>query len=299
MILNAHSYYSLRYGVISNEELVKAAVANNYEAMAITDINNTSGVLKFVKLCLESNIKPIVGMEFRKKDELLYIALARNNEGFREINELMTEHNLNGNELPLRPEFEHCYVIYPYGMLQTSELKENEYTGIRPSQVVRIITDKTNNKRKYIILHTFTYLDFKGYETHKKLRAVDNNILLSQLTNSQVAGTDEYLIPNKQLLQKFEDYPELIENTNRIIADCNFTFDFKTIKNKKNYTGNAYEDKLLLEKLVNDGIKYRYGSQNTIALERVNKELEIIEKLDFSSYFLIAADIPCKEDITM
>jgi DNA polymerase-3 subunit alpha len=230
-------------------------------------------------------------MEFRKKDELLYIALARNNEGFREINELMTEHNLNGNALPLRPEFEHCYVIYPYGMFQASELKENEYAGIRPSQVVRIITDKTNDKRKYIILHTFTYLDFKGYETHKKLRAVDNNILLSQLTNSQIAGTDEYLIPKKQLLQKFEDYPELIENSNRIIADCNFTFDFKTIKNKKAYTGNAYEDKLLLEKLVNDGIKYRYGYQNTIALERVNKELEIIEKLDFSSYFLIAADI--------
>ncbi len=291
MILNAHSYYSLRYGVISNEELVKAAVDNNYEAIAITDINNTSGVLEFVKLCLESNIKPIVGMEFRKKDELLYLAIARNNDGYREINELMTDHNLYGNALPLRPEFDHCYVIYPYGMFHASELKENEYTGIRPSQLVKLITDKTKDKSKYVILHTVTYLDFKGYETHKKLRAVDHNILLSQLTPSQIAGTDEFMIPKKQLLQQYENLPELIENINRIIADCNFTFDFKSIKNRKTYTGNAYDDKLLLEKLAYDGMKYRYGSRNKIALERVNKELEIIEKLGFSAYFLIAADI--------
>jgi DNA-directed DNA polymerase III PolC len=291
MILNAHSYFSLRYGVISNVDLVKAAVDNNYEAIAITDINNTSGVLEFVKLCLTNNIKPIVGMEFRKKDELLYIVLARNNEGFREINELMTDHNLYGNALPLRPEFDHCYVIYPYGMFHTSELKENEYIGIRPSQLVKLISEKTKDKSKYVIMHTITFLDFKGYETHKKLRAVDHNILLSQLISSQVAGTDEYIIPRKQLLKKYEDHPEIIENTNRIIADCNFTFDFKSIKNKKTYTGTSYDDKLLLEQLATGGMKYRYGSKNKIALERVNKELEIIEKLGFSAYFLIAADI--------
>jgi DNA polymerase-3 subunit alpha len=167
MILNAHSYYSLRYGVISNEKLIKAAVENNYEAIAITDINNTSGVLEFVKLCLESNIKPIVGMEFRKKDELLFISLARNNEGYREINELMTDHNLYNKTLPTQPEFNNCYVIYPYGKMNASELKENEFIGIRSSQIIKLITDKSKDKKKYVILHTITYLDFKGYEAHK------------------------------------------------------------------------------------------------------------------------------------
>src|ERR1035437_3354977 len=100
MILNAHSNYSLRYGVVSIEDLVQYAIDNNYEAMAITDINNSSGVLDFVKVCIEKGIKPIVGMEFRNGDELLFIALARNNAGFREINELMTNCNLTLTQLP-------------------------------------------------------------------------------------------------------------------------------------------------------------------------------------------------------
>jgi DNA-directed DNA polymerase III PolC len=38
-------------------------------------------------------------------------------------------------------------------------------------------------------------------------------------------------------------------------------------------------------------LKYRYGTKNKVATERVKKELEIIDKLGFSAYFLITADI--------
>lgn len=291
MILNAHSYYSLRYGVVSNEDLVAAAKKNGYESIAITDINNSSGVLEFVKLCFESNVKPIVGMEFRNDEELLYIALARNAAGFMEINQLMTKCNLTKTRLPSQPDFNQCYIIYPIGKIKADKLKENEFIGVRPSQLFKFNTEITLKPLKYVILQTLTYLDFDGFETHKKLRAVDYNILYSQLEPHQIAGTDEYIIPRNEFLKKMEYYPQLIENTERIITDCNFTFDFKSIKNKKSYTGNVYDDKLLLEKLAFDGLKYRYGSTNRMALERVKRELEIIEKLNFSAYFLITADI--------
>ncbi len=291
MILNAHSYYSLRYGVISSEDLVLSAVKNGYRAMALTDINNSSGVLEFVKLCIENNIKPLVGMEFRHEDDFLYIALARNNNGFREVNELMTNSNLSKSGLPLRPDFMNSYIIYLPGKYKAEELKDNEFIGVKHSQLIRLNNDIHRHPGKYVMLQSLTYQDFAGYETHKKLRAVHHNILLSQLLPSQTAGTDEFLIPEKELLQKFQDYPSVIKNTERIIDDCNFSFDFKSIKNKKCYTGNNYDDKLLLEKIAYDGMKYRYGAQNKTARERVKKELEIIDNLGFSAYFLIAADI--------
>lgn len=137
MILNAHSYYSLRYGVISNENLVQAAVKNGYSSLAITDINNSSGVLEFVKFCNEINIKPVVGMEYRNDDEFLYIALARNNQGFKEINELITISNLTKEPLPIRPDFSECFVIYLPGKIKPEELKENEFIGVRTSQLIR------------------------------------------------------------------------------------------------------------------------------------------------------------------
>ncbi|HET6244539.1 MAG: DNA polymerase III subunit alpha [Bacteroidetes bacterium] len=291
MILNAHSNYSLRYGVIPLEELVQWAIYNGYEAVAITDINNSSGILDFVKICIEKGIKPLVGMEFRNKDELLFIALARNNAGFKEINELMTNCNLAQIQLPSKPDFLNCYVIYPYGKIKPESLKEHEYLGVRPGQLNQLVHEKPAQQTKYVIQQPYTYKDYKGYEIHKKLRAIHNNILLSQVKPGQLAGTDEFIIPEKQLLKKYADYPHLIENTNRIIRDCNFSFDFKSGKNKKTYTGNAYDDKLLLEKLAYDGLKFRYGTQNKTAIERVNKELEIIQNLGFCAYFLITADI--------
>jgi len=291
MILNAHSYYSLRYGVISNEDLVAAAIKNDYEAMAITDINNTSGVLEFVKLCFENNIKPIVGMDFRNEEEMLYVALARNPVGFMEINELTTRCNFSKTKLPPHPDFTQCYVVYPFGKIKIDKLKENEFIGIRPSQLFKLYSEINKRPYKFIILQALTYLNFNGYEAHKKLRAVNYNILHTQLESSQIAGTDEFILPKNELLKKVKDFPQLIKNTEKIIADCNFTFDFKSIKNKKSYTGSIYDDKLLLEKLAYDGMKYRYGLRNKIALERIKKELEIINTLGFSAYFLITADI--------
>jgi hypothetical protein len=205
MILNAHSYYSLRYGVVSNEELVLSAIENGYEAIAITDINNSSGVLEFVKIALEKGIRPIVGMEFRKEDELLFVALARNNDGYKEINDLLTQHNLYGAEIPKRPILNSCYIIYPIGSVKSSDLNDNEFIGIKPNQLTRIATEKKEQQTKYCILQTLTYKDFKGYEAHKKLRAIDHNILLSQVKRSQIAGTDESIIAQKKLLRLYED----------------------------------------------------------------------------------------------
>jgi error-prone DNA polymerase len=289
MILNAHSYYSLRYGVVSIEDLVQSAIDLDYEAMAITDINNSSGVLEFVKICLEKGIKPIVGMEFRDSDTLLFVAIARNNEGFREVNELLTEANLSNTPLPRHPDFSHCYVIYEYGS-KFNDLKENEYIGVRPHHLNKLMMEKKSIQSKYVILQAYTYKDYKGYEAHKKLRAVNHNILLSQLQPYECAATDEYLIPKAELLRKFESYPHIIENTQHIIDDCSFSFDFKAKKNKKTFTGSGYDDRLLLEKLAFDGLKYRYGNDK-VAEGRVRKELAIIDQLGFSSYFLIANDI--------
>jgi DNA-directed DNA polymerase III PolC len=289
MILNAHSYYSLRFGVVSIEDLVQSAIDLDYKAMAITDINNSSGVLEFVKVCLEKGIKPIVGMEFRDGDTLLFVAIARNNEGFREVNELLTEANLSNTPLPRHPDFLHCYVIYEYGS-KINDLKENEYIGVRPHHLNKLMMEKKSIQSKYVILQAYTYRDYKGYEAHKKLRAVNHNILLSQLQPHECAATDEYLIPKAELLRKFESYPHIIENTQRIIDDCSFSFDFKAKKNKKTFTGSAYDDRLLLEKLAFDGLKYRYGNDK-VAEGRVRKELAIIDQLGFSSYFLIANDI--------
>ncbi|MFT7280802.1 MAG: DNA polymerase III alpha subunit, partial [Cyclobacteriaceae bacterium] len=61
MYLNCHSYYSLRYGTLSVEQLVAEGAKNGVPFLALTDINCSTGVYDFVLACQAQNIHPIVG----------------------------------------------------------------------------------------------------------------------------------------------------------------------------------------------------------------------------------------------
>lgn len=290
MILNAHSFYSLRYGTLSIEEVLEEAVEKNYECIALTDINNTAGVLSFVKHCRAKNIKPIVGAEFRNGNELLFVAIARNNEGFREINEALTRSNESGLPYSQSSDFKNCYVIYPYHK-NIIPLKDHEYIGIRLTDLNKIIVEKKAMQKKYMILQSSTYKNKAGYLIHKKLRAIDLNLLFDQVKLEHIAGIDEYILPKKKLLDYFGRFPHIIENTKRICNDCSFEYDFKERKNKKTFAGNAVTDKELLESETLKGFALRYPKGSRAALNRVHTELEIIQKMGFCSYFLITWDI--------
>ncbi len=290
MILNAHSHYSLRYGTLSIEEIVRSAKEKHYESIALTDINNTSGALHFVKQCFDKGIKPIVGAEFKKGNETMFVAIARNNEGFKEINESLTLSNLSGIPYPDKPDFENCYVIYPYGK-PLFPLKEHEYIGVSLSDLNKILVEKKTIQKKYVILQSSTYQNKAGYLIHKKLRAIDLNLLFDQLQPEHIAGIDEYLITKEKLADYFSPFPHILENTRFICDSCYFEYDFKEIKNKKTFTGDLKTDKELLEKLALEGLAQRYKKNDLVALERVKKELDIINDFGFCAYFLITWDI--------
>jgi error-prone DNA polymerase len=293
MYLNCHSYYSLRYGTLPLDQLVRTAVDQGIEVMALSDINNSMGVVDFVKECNKKGIKPIAGIEFRKENELLYIGIARNNKGFKELNDFLSRHNIEGTPLPDRPmAFSNCYIIYPFGKVPASALRENEFTGIRAQDLNLLLSSVYRHKQeKLLALCPLTFIDEKGYELHRNLRAINNNTLLSKLVPMQVAPADEMLRAPAELRKNFEYYPEIIRNTDRLLAECIIEFDYTTVKNKKLFSASAYDDKLLLEKLAMDGLYYRYGKKDKEALRRVKHELEIIDKLGFSAYFLITWDI--------
>src|SRR6056297_1166981 len=125
MYLSAHSYYSLRYGIMPPEELVALAEKYRLNSFALTDINNTSGIIEFVKACKEKNIKPIGGIDFRKEDEWLYTILAKNNEGFQQVNTFLSDHTLNKKSLPDYPPFlSETFVLYPLDKKKPYELED-------------------------------------------------------------------------------------------------------------------------------------------------------------------------------
>lgn len=292
MYLNCHSFHSLRYGTIPLVDLINQAVTCGVKAMALTDINTVTGIYDFIKGCYAAGIKPLVGIEFRAQNTMRYIGLAKNADGLAEMNRFLTSYNFSGEILPVfAPEFASVFIIYTLENAPET-LRDNEFIGISPEEVSKLFSLELKSKiSKMVVLQPVTFRTKKEFNLHKILRAVDLNVLLSKLMEADYCKTSEVFQPLDSLLAVYSEYPEIIQNTEQLIDQCNFSFDFKIPRNKKFYTNNRQSDIALLTSLAQQGLLWRYGKNNIQAQARVTKELKVIDQLEFSGYFLITWDI--------
>ncbi|MGK7397844.1 MAG: DNA polymerase III subunit alpha [Candidatus Cyclobacteriaceae bacterium M3_2C_046] len=295
MYLNCHSFYSFKYGTLPIERLVEEAKKVGVDRLALTDINTTSGIFPFVKACQSQQIDPVAGIEFRREGVCDYIGLARNNEGFYQLNKHLTA-RLRDSKHTVWPDFHHVMIIYPWERLQLPlALKDYEWIGVRPHQVNRLVHSPwLKHLSRMVILQPVTLLDRSQHGLHRVLRAVDNNLIISRLPSELQAFPNEHFVQTDVLLKCYQHFPRIRENTERLLSACSFEHDFanqRERKNRKYVFGSRYEDKVKLEQLAWEGMKRRYGPDNQEAKQRLRKELKIIDDLNFNAYFLITFDI--------
>jgi DNA polymerase-3 subunit alpha len=266
------------------------------KTLALTDINNTSASLDFVRMAPKYNIKPVLGVDFRNNGIQKFIILAQNNNGFQQINTYLSHFTSTQIcDIPERAKtLKDTVVIYPYIKCRHFKLKKNEFLGINSEHIPELEYSRTSfNIDKILILHTCSFRDKKDFNTHRLLRAIDQNTLLSKLSvNVQGQATDLYI--NERLLKrKFATWPKLIENTYQLLARCIISFDFEHIhsKNQETFSGDEKRDFELLKTLCEQGLHYRYPNPNEIILNRIKKELNVIYQKNFVSYFLINWEI--------
>lgn len=94
-----------------------------------------------------------------------------------------------------------------------------------------------------------------------------------------------------EMIEKFADYPEAIENTMKIGEKCNLEIDIDSwyFPEFPIPTGTNYDD--YLKKKTYEGIAKRHMKQTPEIEKRIEYELGIIKSKGYSSYFLIMADL--------
>ena len=299
MYLNCHSYYSLRYGTFSEVTLLDIAQEQGLQQIALTDINSTSACLNFIKEAQEKQMHAVIGVDVRNGIDQQYVLLARNNEGFQEINEFITDHLHSKEVFPgIAPAIDNCYVIYPFEKaleMEVDRFRESEYIGINIRDLNRLPFSPFAERRdKMVILKTVSFRNKGDYNAHRLLRTIDLNTLLSKLPESEQGHPDDILIAPELLRIKFQEYPELLFNTDKMLKACkvNFYFDDHRVNQNQTVYGNSREeDARALEELCYENIKKRYENPSLVVYERVEKELTAIKQMDFVSYFLINYDI--------
>ncbi|ARN72362.1 DNA polymerase III subunit alpha [Nonlabens tegetincola] len=301
MYLNNHTYYSLRYGTYDEQSLIDLSLQCGVKHFVITDINNTSACLNFVRLCTLQNLKSIVGIDFRNDNKQLYVGIARNNLGFQELNSFLSDHLHSKKTLPDRaPIFKHAYVVYPLERVMEMgivRLRESEKIGISTSSIRKLIFTKyASYKDHLVILQTTSFRNKRDYNAHRLLRAIDRNLLLSQLPEDQQGHPNDKMIPVEELQEHFKSFPELIENTEKLLQQCSIDFNFDNAQlneNQQIFTENKEDDFKLLSQLAHDGINLRYQDvvDKTAIYERIEKELTTVKRKGFVAYFLINWEI--------
>lgn len=297
--LNCHTYYSLRYGTFSEVELLDLARKNQVTRLALTDINNTSAGLNFVRKAQEYGISPVLGIDFRNGVAPCFVGLARNNEGYRELNTFLSEHLHEEKPIPLRaPGFENAFVVYPFEQVQQYNLDNflpHEYIGVSLKDLRRLPFSRYGDyRKKLVLLQPVTFRNKKDFNAHRLLRAIDNNVLLSKLSPEEQANPEEKMYPVANLAEACKEYPHILENTEQLLHSCQIHFDFsqdRVPQNLRTYTGTTAGDEELLEKLCAEGLPYRYPEGGDHIHSRLRKELELIKEKGFVSYFLINWDI--------
>jgi DNA polymerase-3 subunit alpha len=278
---------------LSPQQLVDTAARWGVEVLALTDVNNTSCALEFVKRCEKVNIKPLLGVEFREEGIFRYVGLAKNMEGWRELNEVLSNRSITGKPLPMNaPSLPNCWVIYPRLLKPIDQFRGNELLGIRPEHVNRLFSHELkHHQRKLVVLSPVTFMDEEGYELHCMLRAIDKNTLITKLTPRDTAKKNEYFIPPDTLKGFYRLCPTILQNTKKVIASCHIEVETGLQNNRLDFTGSKDGDYSLLEKLAVRGCKRRYGEKNRDALLRMQRELKVIKGQNFCAYFLIAWDV--------
>jgi DNA polymerase III subunit alpha len=321
MLLNCHTEFSIGYGIFSPQKLLLLAKQNNFESYTITDINTTSAVLESLRLAKEYEMKVDVGVDFRNGIQQQYIGIAKNNLGFQELNKHLTFYLQHNTSFEKRaPIFENVFIIYPLKnfeelhhqapfysvgedkdevsnkslMMKFDELQPNEFIGIQEKELLQLqFISIKKLKSKLVILQPVTFSTKQDFNAHRLLRAIDKNVLLSKLPKEEQALPDA-IMPSKALLyEAFKDYDFIIENTEQLLAACNVHFEMGKLSNKnlKFYTNSLAEDVALLRNECIKGLPYRYKNPSNDVMERIEKELKIIEQMNFTSYFLINWDI--------
>ncbi|AUC81783.1 DNA polymerase III subunit alpha [Lacinutrix sp. Bg11-31] len=308
MYLNCHSYYSLRFGTFSETDLLDLAEANAIDTIALTDINNTSACINFVRQAKKRNIKPIIGIDFRNGTDQNYVGIAKNNAGFKALNQFLSKHSEQKLLLPdvatlllanVATTLANVAIIYPFEkVLQQNKVQftDNEFIGVSVDDLrkLRFSSLKQQQQHKIVLLQQVTVRDKKDFNAHRLLRAIDNNTLLSKLEKTEECNPSDKMFSLEELKIAVAEFPFILENTKKLMDECDVHFGFddeRTSQNQKLYTDSFENDCLLLEKLCKEGLPKRYANPTPKVHARLKTELDTIKAMEFVSFFLINHDI--------
>ncbi len=304
--LHAHSNYSLLEGVITIDDLITFAKKSGSPYVALTDTNGMYGLIQFAKKAEERNIKPILGAWIDNPDdkEINSIFLVKNNEGYSELCKIITSRKLKDdfslisliNELPDNLFILTSSLKLLKQLTLNSKLRKNLYVELMVTEKLKEHTRKLYNYARktnlqIVATHPAYFLSPQDFLLHKTVTAIRLNTTIQNLDEDDLVDSEFYLKSPQELNAIWKALPEAIWNADFIARNCNVDLQFGTYKFPKFPLPKSETAFSYLWKITFRGLAERYKPITDMAVKRLQYELEVIDNLGYSDYFLIVWDI--------
>jgi error-prone DNA polymerase len=320
--LHARSAFSFLRGASNPEDLACAAARLNLPAIAICDRDGVYGSPRLHAAANEQGIRAFVGAELTMEDKGILPVLVASRTGYQNLCRLVTNARLRGSktastvlwqELPAYTEGLIALTGDEEGILQdpchpqTPKRLEQLTTAFGKGNVFveiqrHLRRGETWRNQQLVALaraHKLPLVATNGvlYAQPDARRALDLFTCVRNHTTFDSAGrllsinAERYLKSAAQMARLFADLPEAIENTAKIAERLEFSLENLGYEFPKYPVPPGETMDSFLRTVAFAGARARYSHLSAKVLKQLNFELDLIERLGFSGYFLIVWDI--------
>ena len=172
-----------------------------------------------------------------------------------------------------------------YLEVQANELPEQEEVN---KQIVELSRDL---HIPLVATNDCHYLNKDDSKAHDALLCIQTGKTLQDANRMRFSKDSFYVKSPEEMREAFRDLPEAIENTRKVAERCNLDFKFDKFYLPKYELPEGDNDNNYVKKLSEEGLRKKLGGDIPDDYrERLDMELEMIQKMGFSSYFLIVWD---------
>jgi len=328
--LRCLSSYSLSESTLKIKKLVNLAKKNNMPALAITDNNNMFGVFEFAQECINNNIQPIIGtsinlIDIQIKNTISQLSfLVKNETGYKNLIYLSSLSYLNKNrdvgisiaDIEGHTEGLFCFLggeFNPLLILHNQNKQTDDFINtlkklfnnnllfelqrINDSDIDSFEDELIRKSHKFNIpligTNNIKFGEVDEFSAHDALLCVAQKTTINsgnrKTSNNQIAFKN-----NEQMLDIFSDIPEILENNFNVAISCSY-YPREVLPKLPKFKNNLnLSESDLLVKIASNGLDKKIKENKILEKknykERLNYEIEIINKMGFAGYFLIVSD---------
>ena len=204
-----------------------------------------------------------------------------------------------GGEVPTllgqgrRKEAENSLYRYVDIFGEDSVFIEIQRNGVKGQEEVnrQLIELSMKHRIPVVATNDCHYLKREDARYHEILLAIQTGTNVDDPTRLRFPSTEFYFKSPREMATEFQDLPEAILNTAVIADRCRVQLDFSTIHLPEYPLSDGHDPFSLLVHKAKEGLKERTrGRVDEPREERLEYELSIIQRMGYSSYFLVVAD---------